>query len=737
MLKRVFAGFAVVFFCLGFFQSVSAQEEEDVLKLDEVVITGTKTERRLKDAPVRTEIITSKEIEDKGATDLYEALEGIPGIRVEKQCSYCNFSMVRMQGLSSGHVQVLIDGMPIYSGLAGVYGLQQIPARSIERIEIIKGAASALYGSSAIAGVINIITKKPGKKPEATVNMQFGQHNTNNYGFDASFKKDKMDVMLTAQKNTGDAFNEPDPSDKDYLPAVYSDRVMTDDINTGVRINWYDISGGDKLTLTGRTLNELRAGGNLTDNTFENPFTESTERIITQRYEAGINYRKRFLSDSEIAVNLAYAKHHRNATNDTFLDDYKATHNGDYPSLDEMRPYLADELISVIDANYSFPLGEIHRLLVGAQYNHNKLDETGKYCVVGSSTDPTADDYVGSDYGKAYLSESEKHADEFGFYVQDEIKASEKTDIILGGRFDAHKSEDNFAGSGDIAMFKNAAKISYNKKAFNPRVALKYVAAPGLTLRSSVGTGFRVPYGFSEDLHLCSGSPRVYKGAGLEPEKSVSFNFGADYAASLYSFLSVNLFRTNLKDKIGFGDASETAKKFGYTYEWKNLSDAYTQGVELAAEFLPAHNVSFDWNFAYTDAQYSKERADWAANHPEFASVSKYIPRVPSITSRVKLTYSPGDWKFVLDNNYTGRMYIDYAEDEEIANPNSKIKHTDGFWVVDTKLTKSFPSARLSLFAGVKNLFDYVQPEKHRDDAAFMWAPYTGRLVYGGMEIKF
>ncbi|MCD6423806.1 MAG: TonB-dependent receptor, partial [Elusimicrobia bacterium] len=166
---------------LAMVQGIRAQQEEEPLELEEVVITGTKTERKLKDVPVRTEIITAKEIEEKGAASLYEALEGIPGIRVEQQCSYCNFSIVRIQGMAAGHVQVLIDGQPIFSGLAGVYGLQQIPTANIERIEIVKGAGSALYGASAIAGVINIITKKPEKEPEVEVSASFGEHKTNKY----------------------------------------------------------------------------------------------------------------------------------------------------------------------------------------------------------------------------------------------------------------------------------------------------------------------------------------------------------------------------------------------------------------------------------------------------------------------------------------------------------------------------------------------------------------------------
>ncbi|MEW6557691.1 MAG: hypothetical protein AB1349_10105 [Elusimicrobiota bacterium] len=82
-------------------------------------------------------------------------------------------------------------------------------------------------------------------------------------------------------------------------------------------------------------------------------------------------------------------------------------------------------------------------------------------------------------------------------------------------------------------------------------------------------------------------------------------------------------------------------------------------------------------------------------------------------------------------------MYIDYCKDEDITAAESKIKYTDGFWVVNTKLSRSFPAAGLTLFAGAKNLFDYIQPEKHHDDTAFMWAPFISRIIYGGAEVKF
>ncbi|MEW6685813.1 MAG: TonB-dependent receptor [Candidatus Edwardsbacteria bacterium] len=684
------------------------------IELGCVVVTGTRTPRYVKDVPLRTEVITTKHIEEKEAINLYEAVEGISGIRVEQQCSYCNFSIIRMQGLESGHTQVLIDGQPIFSGLAGVYGLQQIPTANIDRIEFVKGAGSALYGSSAIAGVINVITKEPTAKPSVEANLSFGTHNTNNYTLSASGRSKDIDVIVTAQKNTGDEIDEDDDG--------FTDRVKTDNLSLGIRLNSYDLLGDDQLSFSGRTLNEFRQGGELA--TWENPFAAGAEHIKTTRYEAGIGYEKMFLYGNQINLNFAYSNHHRNATNDAFLSDYQET-NGEVPPEDEMQPYLADENLYVVDLNYSHPLEARHNLLAGLQYSHNKLNETGGYVIV---------DEADSNYGGTYTSESEKHADELGFYLQDELSLTDDLQLVLGARYDIHHSEDHFGGSGKVAPQKRI-KLEYNEKAFSPRLALMYKASPRLTLRSSVGAGFRVPYGFSEDLHLCSGSPRINKPAGLKPEKSISMNLGIDYSVNRYT-ASINLFRTNLKDKIGFTDASEESKRLGYTYEWGNIGNAYTQGVELGSSMLLKRNIELDLDLAYTDAQYENKREDWVESHPEYADESKYIPRVPQITGGIKLTYMPGSWNLILDADYTGRMYIDYCKEGDIEQPESKLVHTPDFWVVNTKVSKNFNNG-ITLFVGAKNLFDYVQKERHPDDAAFMYAPFTGRIVYGGLEIDF
>src|SRR6056297_2619068 len=129
--------------------TLSIQLREDALQMDDVVVTATRTEHYVKQVPVKTEVIPAQQIETRNQSTLFQALKDIPGIHVQEQCQFCNFTTIRMQGLESQYTQILMNGLPIYSGLASVYGLQQLSIAQIDRIEVVKGAGSALYGSSA------------------------------------------------------------------------------------------------------------------------------------------------------------------------------------------------------------------------------------------------------------------------------------------------------------------------------------------------------------------------------------------------------------------------------------------------------------------------------------------------------------------------------------------------------------------------------------------------------------
>jgi outer membrane receptor for ferrienterochelin and colicins len=268
-----------------------------------------------------------------------------------------------------------------------------------------------------------------------------------------------------------------------------------------------------------------------------------------------------------------------------------------------------------------------------------------------------------------------------------------------------------------------------------------YTPLKALKIRANVGQGFRVPFGFAEDLHLCSGSPRVFKGDDLKPEKSVSYNLSIDYAGAWYA-VSANLFRTDLEDHVDLADAEDgsTAETLGYDYVWENAGKAYTQGIELAGELDLLKNLVIELDAAYTDAQHDEARGDWV-NHPEhgdkYADDSKFLSRVPQLTAGINLVYQPGNWKFSVDTDYIGMQYIDYNAEDDVESPDSEIVKTDPYVMMNVSASYKFDELGLTLFAGAKNALDSIQTDKRPDDAAFIYKPLIGRIIYGGAKFAF
>jgi outer membrane receptor for ferrienterochelin and colicins len=712
-----------VFFERGKSIELFVELETDALNLEQVVITGTRTQHYVKDVPVRTEVITSREIENKNASNIYQALEGTPGVRVENQCQSCNFTMVRMQGLGAEHTQVLINGQPMYSGLAGIYGLQQLSTIDVGRIEVVKGAGSALYGSSAIAGAINIVTKEPSFNPMTTVGIQFGSHKTNRYDISSSMRNEKGNIGLNvfAQRlteaaidQTGEGNTKDQVKNKDGI----SDRVETNLTNAGFGLFFNDFFfDNDKLIIRGKSIFEKREGGIMDDDYYKNPLTDGTENITTDRYEAELQYTKSFLNNSEINFSLAYVRHNRNATNDSFLGDYMTTHNDSVPDLRDMRPYLANENSVTSALTYKLKLGS-HDMLIGTQMFYDDLKESGMYVVVDETSQ-----YL----GKHYKSTSKKNAKEFGFFIQDEWNITSGFVAVPGIRFDSHNSGEEYITDKQVSDISSFPKTKFNQFSFNPRLALKYDLTKKLTIRANVGTGFRAPYGFSEDLHLCSGSPRVWKSSNLEPEKSISYNFSADYYVHTTK-VNLNLFRTDLKNKIGFTDANLDISALGYDYQWKNIDNAFVQGVELSVMTTFLKNFGFGVDLTYNQGEYKNVREDWI--NTEYETISKKISRFPSVTGNLKLEYSPKTWTFTVMGNYQGNMYIDYYSEDPT---QSKIKKTDPYMLLNVRAAKRFNN--IKVHAGVNNVLNYIQDERHLDDAAFLYAPVYGTMFYGGISI--
>lgn len=240
---------------------VNFEAEQDNINIDEVVVSSNRqaTLRRL--APTLVTVLDSKLFESANATNLAQGLIFQPGVRVENNCQNCGFNQVRINGLDGRYSQILIDSRPIMNALAGVYGLEQIPTNMIERVEVVRGGGSALFGSSAIAGVINIITKEP-QRNSFTFNesMSFSGFKDldNNLSFNGSLVSDdnRAGAMVFAQARYR--------KEHDVNGDGYSELGRLDSRSLGFR-GYFRPSDYTRLTGEVHTFSEARRGGDHID----------------------------------------------------------------------------------------------------------------------------------------------------------------------------------------------------------------------------------------------------------------------------------------------------------------------------------------------------------------------------------------------------------------------------------------------------------------------------------------
>lgn len=699
---------------------IDVELEYSLLEGEEIVVTATRTPKVIKDVPIRTQIITPLEFKKNEAKTVYEALEYTPGIRVEQQCSNCNFSILRVEGLEGGYASTLIDGQPIFTGLAGVYGLQQIQTGNIEQIEVVKGSGSALYGSDAIGGVVNVILKEPTPIPEYNFGINIGNFGSKYFYVNGSQRKGNIGVVFSAQKDIED---EIDVSGGETFPFKdtgkdnFTDRVERNNLGVSLKTYWFNPAGeNSRLTLSSRVISEYRRGGNLT--TWDDPFDPDSEHIRTKRYEAGFGFKKEF-TKNKFEIDYMYVDHYRNATNGaawdkaieggmvdenlnftdeglSYIDDYgfNTFRTNWYP-----KPFIVQEKLHIGDIRYSQFIGETHQLLAGIQYRKSNMNQD----INGEVSD--------------------KNADDMGIYLQSDLSLAKTLEVIAGLRYDMHKSEDNLTGA------------DYDKKVFNPRFAVRWSPKTDLTIRMNIGTGYRVPYLFAEDLHLCASAPRMYKGPDLEPERSLSFSLGADIYKVEHR-IGLSVFRTNIQDKVEFISPDDGDVPEGYDYKWSNVGDAYTQGFEITYSGLAFEDVlEYSFNIVYTDARFEELRytqETYPTDNDGWKN-SDRIPRSPSLTGNTSFGFNlQNGWQIFTNFNYTGSMYIDHVPGDDAEQ--LIIEKTDPFVLINAKVSKKI-NQRLSIFLGAKNLFDYTQPTRDNSDAAYMYAPLYGRIVYSGFDV--
>ena len=431
--------------------------------LDEVVVTGTMKPVSRARSPVPVEVFTAEYFRANPTPSVFEGLQTINGVRPQLNCAVCNTGDVHINGLEGPYTMVLIDGMPIVSGLSTVYGLTGIPQSMIARTEVVKGPAGTLYGSEAVGGLINVITHDPAAAPALAADVMlsgWGELNTD-LGFSAG-------VGAAAHTLVGvNYFRYQNPIDDNgdgFTDLTLQDRVS-------VFNKWSFARPGDRtFSLAGRYVYEDRFGGQLGWRRADHRGGDEVygESIFTNRWETFGTYQ--LPTPARIFLQFSANGHYQNsAYGDT---EYDAT-----------------QYVGFLQLSWRKAVGERHELLAGASYRYTWYDD---------DTPVTA----GFGDGAAVNQPNRTHLP--GVFVQDEVTFDRRNVLLLGLRYD-HNSR-----HGHI---------------LTPRLNYQHSSADlTTTLRLGVGSGYRVANVFTEDHAALTGARRLVFAEALRPETSWNAN---------------------------------------------------------------------------------------------------------------------------------------------------------------------------------------------------------------------
>ena len=367
-------------------QNLSLSEDNS---LDEIVISGTMKPVKKLDSPVPVEVYSPTFFMKNPSPSIFESMQNVNGVRPQVNCSVCNTGDIHINGLEGAYTFVMIDGMPIVSGLSTVYGLTGIPQALIERVEIVKGPASTLYGSEAVGGIINIITKKPSSSPLFTIDSYASSWGEVNTDIGLKYKLGKTNALLGINY-----FNYQNPIDNNN--DGFTDLTLQNRISIFNKFD-FERKNNRVFTVAGRYVYEDRWGGEM-DWTPE--FRGGTEiygeSIYTSRWETFGTYQ--LPTDEKLNFQFSANGHDQNSYyGDTF--------------------YKADQFIAFGQLTYDTTFGKNHDVLMGVAYRYTNYDDNTT--ATGSETE--------NDPSITHLP---------GVFIQDEITLAPKSKLLLGARYD-------------------------------------------------------------------------------------------------------------------------------------------------------------------------------------------------------------------------------------------------------------------------------------------------------------
>lgn len=662
---------------------VHFQMEEESFMTDEVVVSANRNEVSRKAAPVVVNVMSAKLFETVNSTDLAKSLNFQSGLRVENNCQNCGFPQVRINGLEGPYSQILINSRPIISALSGVYGLEQIPVNMIERVEVVRGGGSALFGANAVGGTINIITKDP-------INNSFQVASTMSNMNGKSWEQYMGgNVSLVAKDNSyGIALYEtyrnrnPYDADGDGFSELGKLNMNTFGMRAYYRPNYFS-----RINVEYHTTNEFRRGGNKFNlQPHESDITEQTKHIINS---GGLSYDRYWGEKHKMSVYGSIQHTDRNSY---------------YGAQQDMNAYgKTNDLTWVVGGMY---VGNMDRCLFapatftgGVEYQNNSLHDV----MTGYHRDMQQDVRIA------------------GGFVQNEWRLNRWT-MLVGARLDKHNLIDH--------------------PIFSPRVNFLYKPSDNLQARLTYSTGFRAPQAYDEDLHVTAvggEGVQIRLAEGLLEERSNSFSGSVDWSFPMGHWQSNILlegFYTDLHhvfvlEDIGLDENGDKIK------ERRNGSGAKVYGVNLDAKVAHGREAQLQLGFTVQRSRYN--RAEIWTSEGEEEQTTKRMPRTPDYYGYFTFTSAPlKSFDFSLSGTYTGKMIVPhmagYIE-------KSRMEHTPQFVDLNLKLNYTFvlkDHIKMQVNGGIQNIFNSFQKDLDKGefrDAGYFYGPTQPRTYFVGIKI--
>lgn len=607
---------------------VSASDKDiatNVFNLDQVVVTATKTPHSLKDVPVQTVVITSDDINKASAQTVSDILRSVPGLFVvSEDVPGVTSWRSKLRGLdfNSGYGLILINGQRVKGGGMGEYGygVNQVPLSSIDRIEIIKGPGSVLYGSDAMAGVINIITKSSPEEPMYGLELAAGSEGTRIGSVYGGISKGDLGVFFNAAASEADvgAYGTRSSRDEEYNSKRIDSRIsyrLNDKVNADLFLAVED----EERTREYKTKDVLRR------NNYKKYRVSPTVNID--------------IDESSSATITGYYYNWNMGAMETGSDSSGFT------------PTAGDMFYNDVEARYFKKFRDMFQLTLGTEYLQEKLD-----------------------YNMA-----DESIETFSGYAQVEAEIIDTLTVVIGARYDDHEKY------GDH---------------LSPKISFMYKPLKNTTFRGSAGKGFKSPtirQLYYTELYQ-HGTYWYRSNPDLDAEKSWGYSFGVEQGINDRILFDLTLFRNDIKDKVLNIDTGEFEEGLPIT-TYKNVSKAYTQGLELGIKAILTKGLTGNLSYTFTDTE-----------NEDTGNEITYVP-TNNITAGMTYDHTPWGLTFTANVQYADEMFTD----------TKNTKESDDYTLVDLKLSKRFGQyCTLSLEGN--NIFDsdYGQPDREYLGATYL-----------------